>query len=244
MSHPGRDRWLVSYADFITLLFAFFTTLYAISTVDEGKLAGVAQGLQQALNRDAVAPDMVAHGRGISAPTVTHEDAARLAAERAAADEARRRLTSALAADFAADALELRDDPRGLVVSIPEAGAFAVGSADLSPAADEVLRRLAAALSTLTVPVRIEGHTDDVPIHTARFASNWELSTARATRVVALLIDAGLSPERLSAAGYSEFHPRVANDSPASRARNRRVDVVVLTATAAAAQEPLAQVPR
>jgi len=84
----------------------------------------------------------------------------------------------------------------------------------------------------------VSGHTDDVAIHGARFASNWELSTARATYVVQRLIEEGVEPERLSAAGYSEFHPRVANDSPESRARNRRVDIVILTVLSAASEEP------
>ena len=119
-------------------------------------------------------------------------------------------------------------DPRGLVVSLREAGAFATGSADLSLTARAVLAQVAQSLSEVGNGVRVEGHTDDVPIHTVRYRSNWELSTERATNVVALLLGAGVHPRRLSAAGYGEFHPRVANDGDLSRARNRRVDIVIL----------------
>jgi chemotaxis protein MotB len=240
MRVPNRDRWLVSYADFITLLFAFFTTMYAISTVDQGKLAGVAEGLHDALNRHdggGVAKAGVGPGGGLL-PEAGRSVVGNSAARGAEALDVRRTVLDALRGDLDAGRLEVRDDPRGLVLSIPEASAFATGSADVSPAAESVIARLAGALKRVPTPARIEGHTDDVPIHTARFASNWELSTARATCVVQRLIAQGIQPERLSAAGYSEFHPRVANDSPESRARNRRVDVVILTALAAAAEEP------
>jgi chemotaxis protein MotB len=124
------------------------------------------------------------------------------------------------------------------VLSIREAGSFATGSADLSLVARGLLGDVATSLREVGNFVRVEGHTDDVPIHTPRFASNWELSTARATTVVAFLLEAGLPPRRLSAAGYGEFHPRVENDSDASRARNRRVDMVVLNPVTLAREEP------
>ena len=110
-----------------------------------------------------------------------------------------------------------------------EAGSFATGSADLSGTAHGVLREVAATLGGVGNIVRIEGHTDDVPINTARFHNNFELSTARATTVIAFLIAQGLAGPRLSAAGYGEFHPRASNESDASRAQNRRVDLVVLS---------------
>lgn len=217
---PGasRDRWLVSYADFITLLFAFFTMMYAISTVDEGKLSRVAVGLHQALD----APEVTSAGvkSRIPAAGVNLLDQERI--------DPRVVLERDMAEDLRSGRMELLQDARGLVLSIPEASAFAVGSADLSESAQAAIGRLAASLRGLDSPVLIEGHTDDVPIHSARFASNWELSTARATAVVQWLIErGGLAPNRLSAAGYGEFHPRVPNDSPDARARNRRVDVVI-----------------
>jgi len=116
-----------------------------------------------------------------------------------------------------------------------------MGSADLSPAARGVLREVADAMQDVDNPVRIEGHTDDVPIHTARFQSNWELSTARATTVIAFFVqERGLSPTRFSAAGYGEFKPRVTNDSQDARAQNRRVDIVILNDATRKAEEPVA----
>jgi chemotaxis protein MotB len=228
----SRDRWLLSYADFITLLFALFATLYASSTVDANKLATVAQGLQRAFDLPAARrPGIVVAGGGV------------LPAGRgivgAGEPDARTEIQSELGEDLRAGRLELSEDGRGLVLSIPEASAFPTGTADLSPAAQAAVTRMAAVLARLPNGLRVEGHTDDVPIHTARFTSNWELSAARAIRVVELLIQRGpLSPDRLSAAGYGEFHPRVANESPSTRAQNRRVDVVILSPATRAAEEP------
>ena len=131
------------------------------------------------------------------------------------------------------------EDPRGLVVEVPEAGAFESGKAELSTDAARMMRRVAAMLVGLPNSVRVEGHTDDAPIRTTKFASNWDLSTARATTVVAFLIaGGGVDPTRLSAAGYSQFKPRAGNHTAAGRTRNRRVDLVILNAATARAEEP------
>jgi chemotaxis protein MotB len=131
-------------------------------------------------------------------------------------------------------------DHRGLVITVRESGSFPVGSADLGDHARALFREIGRSLADLPNSVRLEGHTDDVPIHNGRFSSNWELSTARATAVVAFFVErVGIAPDRLSAAGYGEFHPRVANDSADHRARNRRVDIVVLNAKTEKTEEPL-----
>ena len=120
-------------------------------------------------------------------------------------------------------------DARGLILSLPEEAAFAVASSDVSGEARQMVDRIAAAVAPTPNSIRIEGHTDDVPIRTSRFQSNWELSTARASAVVEYLVTtSGLAPGRLSAAGYGEFHPRVPNDTPENRAANRRIDIVIL----------------
>ena len=217
----SRDRWLISYADFITLLFAFFPTRrssdLAISTVDDSKLTRVAVGLQDAL----AVPDAARHP-GNKIPAVGES---LLTQEQL---DAKAILKRDMAEDLESGRMELLEDGRGLVLSIPEASAFATGSADLSPTATQAIGRLATSLREVRNTVLIEGHTDDVPIHTVRFASNWELSTARATAVVQWLIErGGVEASRLSAAGYGEFHPRVPNESAQARARNRRVDVVI-----------------
>jgi chemotaxis protein MotB len=154
-------------------------------------------------------------------------------------EELRARLAGRFAEDIRQDRVELRTDRRGLVISIREAGSFETGSADLSAVTRELLGEIAEPLRDVGNLLRIEGHTDNVPIHTERFASNWELSTARATAVVAFLVEEiGMEAVRLSAAGYSEFHPRDTNESPATRARNRRVDIVVLNPVTSEAEEP------
>jgi chemotaxis protein MotB len=191
----GRDRWMVSYADMVTLLFACFAALYASSVVP-ATAAAEPEDLKEA---EAAAN-------------------AALAAE----------ITNALSrVDPNGDVL-VKLDPRGVVVSLPEAGSFGVGQADLSQAARQVIREVADVLEQNPGEIRIEGHSDDVPITTSRFASNWDLSAARATEVIRfLLAQTAIAPDRLSAAGYGEFRPIVANDSPESRAKNRRVDIVV-----------------
>lgn len=223
----SRDRWLISYADFMTLLCAFFTALYASS------LAG-------ASSTEAPAPVAVA----APAPVVEVTPPPAPAPEPSSAARLRAQLESDLAPELEAGYLQLVDDPRGLVIEIPEAGAFEVGQAALVPDAARMLARIAAVVAALPNAVRVEGHTDDRPIRTARFASNWDLSTARATRVVEYFITSGgIAPSRLSAAGYAEHHPRDENGTPAGRARNRRVDVVLLNDGTARAEEPAGGLP-
>jgi chemotaxis protein MotB len=219
---PAHERWLVSYADFITLLFAFFATMYAISSVDAMKLTKVAHALQ-------VAFDDSPRGRSISSGSgLLPQRGSRLVAGIDAGLDLRTVVTRELDEAITTRRLDVVADPRGVVLSIPEAGLFAQGSDELSPVALPLIASVAATVARLPNAVRVEGHTDDLPIHTTRFRSNWDLSTARAASVIEVLIERGLEPRRLSAAGYAEFRPRVPNGSPAARAQNRRVDVVIL----------------
>lgn len=232
-SRVSRDRWLVSYADFITLLFAFFATLYAISSVDSQKLSTVAHALQIAFD-DSAKGRSLASGQGL-----LPENGVLVAGqpERSSA-EVQARVSSELAAELASERLELIVDRRGVTLSIPEAGTFAIGRDELSETAQQLVARVANTLDGFSNSVRVEGHTDDVPIHNVRFASNWDLSAARASRVVEFLIGRGIGPERLSATGFAEFHPRAPNTSPENRASNRRIDLVILNAATHSAEEP------
>lgn len=229
----SHDRWLVPYADFVTLLFAFFTALYAVTLVDATRLPDMADGLREAMGSPPVT-------RAATAAPEDDTAAAPPDIDPPPADVSpREEVEQALAADLAAGRLELTEDRRGLVLAVPEAYSFQTGRDDLSEDAERLMARVANLLKTLPNAVRVEGHTDDTPIHTARFTSNWDLSTARATRVVAFFITtAGLAPTRLSAAGYSEFHPRAGNDTPEGRARNRRVDIVILNQATVVSEEP------
>ena len=221
-SRAGQDRWLLSYADLVTLLLALFTTLYAASSLDAQKLGPLSFSLREAFD----APPLIAkehEDRGSIVPPVT------IVAGDARRSELQARLARDLADALQLDRITMHRDARGLILSLPEEAAFGTASSDVSAEARGLITRIAAAVGTTDNAIRIEGHTDDVPIRTSRYASNWELSTARASAVVAFLVqETQLAPERLSAAGYGEFHPRVANDTPENRARNRRIDIVIL----------------
>jgi chemotaxis protein MotB len=262
----NHERWLVSYADFITLLFAFFTTLYAISNVDLQKMNRLVSALQVAFDTKGIQGAVHKAGltsgpnaslktptlaSGVNQPSVAAgaEDLRKLPPKvlaelgrgylEATLSEVRSRLSERLAPSIQQGRVALEIDRRGLVVSIRESGTFATGSADVSPTMRALIGEVGGALRAVPNFVRVEGHTDDLPIHTTRFASNWDLSTARATAVVAFLIqEQGIPPSRLSAAGYGEFHPRAPNDGEANRARNRRVDIVILNQTTTQAEEP------
>jgi len=208
----GHERWLVSYADFITLLFAFFTTLYAISTVDLQKMHHLVSSLQVAFDTKGIPGAVHETGlssdqsmsvktdtlrEGVNAPTLAAgvtelpKLPPKVLAElgrgylEATLSDVRRRLDETLKPAVLDGRVSLGIDRRGLVVSIRESGTFPTGSADISDGMRMLIGEVGAALKTIDNFVRVEGHTDDIPIHTARFASNWELSTERATAVVA-----------------------------------------------------------
>lgn len=233
-AHVARDRWLVSYADFMTLLFAFFATMYAISSVDAKKLSSVASAMHSAFDdRAGSQPAPIAPTRGGSASIGAISGEQSTAAVEAA-------VSAELADELRSEQLQLFVDRRGVTLSIPEAGAFGTGSDELSETAQTLVSRVAVVLNRFPNNVRVEGHTDDIPIHTLRFQSNWDLSAARASRVVEFLIARGLGPVRLSATGYGEFHPRAPNNSAEMRASNRRIDLVILNSATTNAEEPTA----
>jgi chemotaxis protein MotB len=240
--HANHERWLVSYADFITLLFAFFTTLYAISTVDQKKAGKLMYSMRTAFNveffpheatpaRSPIGPKiveivnaMVGSSGGVGKQPGGEGD--RVGRYRAVSDR-----LQTLGQDAAMTKIvSVREERRGTVVSMAEAGFFESGSATMRPDGHAALARIAAAIGSdgPALDIVVEGHTDDRPVRGRRFASNWELSTARATEVIGLLIrEHGFSPDDLAAAGYGEYHPVASNDTTEGRARNRRVDLVV-----------------
>ncbi len=241
--HVNHERWLVSYADFITLLFAFFVVLYSTSQVDNkkvvqvsaaihgafqelGAFAGSAQGsvmrveaappgLQQVTNLDSgltTDSSNTGAGNGLDIDRLKHE------------------LEQALGTQIKRHEIEMRVTPEGLVVSLREIGFFQSGRAELLQDGRNTLARIAKILGDKGFQIRIEGHTDNVPIHTGQFKSNWELSTARATSVVALLVERyRFEPTQISAAGYSQYHPAASNGTEEGRKVNRRVDLVVVS---------------
>jgi chemotaxis protein MotB len=220
-SRSGHDRWLISYADLVTLLLALFTTLYAASTIDAQKLGPLSSSIREAFDTPAAAAVPGAAPAVVAPVTVVAGAPPR--------EDLQLRLARDLAEAIKLDRVRMHRDARGLILSLPEEAAFAVASSDVSGEARQMVDRIAAAVAPTPNSIRIEGHTDDVPIRTSRFQSNWELSTARASAVVEYLVTtSGVAPARLSAAGYAEFHPRVPNDTPENRAANRRIDIVIL----------------
>ena len=245
----GHDRWLVSYADFITLLFGFFVVLYAFARADEKKQQQVshaidtafhAMGMAQTAPGASSAPGSAgsssdpgqAAGSAESANPVATEDILTPIQIRDDLDRLRLDLTHSLSGQVASHSISLEMGRDGLVISLREAGFFQSGSAAPKPEALPTLRFIAARLGATPYDLRIEGHTDNVPIHNAQFNSNWELSTARATGIAQLFLELeAISPDRISAAGYAEYHPVASNATLEGRAQNRRVDLVVLPRT-------------
>jgi len=240
-SRVTHDRWLVSYADFITLLFGFFVVLYAFAKADQKKQIQVSQAIHSAFRSMGVfpvteqdSPASFAAGadhavQPANASALMSEDLLTPAQIKDDLDRLRRELTQTLSSQIANHSISLEMGRDGLVISLREAGFFDSGPATPKPEALPTLRKIAARLGGTPYDLRIEGHTDNVPIHNAEFASNWELSSARATRIARLFLDMkAVPPNRLSAAGYAEFHPVANNDTPEGRAQNRRVDLVVL----------------
>ncbi len=246
----SHDRWLVSYADFVTLLFAFFVVLYATAQVDKQKALRLSNAIESGFQElgvfrngdpeavSAAVPDSAE----VSSPKAAAPPSAQEILRQHDLSAIRSELERALAPEIRQNDVALHLDADGLVVSLREMGFFDSGSASIKPGAENAFRRIALILRDHACFVRIEGHTDNVPIHTAQFASNWELSTARATDLVKALVERyEISADHLSAAGYAEFHPVSSNDSVKGRQLNRRVDVVILRAGHSAS--PSAQAP-
>lgn len=247
----NHDRWLVSYADFITLMFAFFVVMFASARMDQKKAARLSLAIESAfqqlgafevIKRGAIKGG----GRQLTSLAETIGDDAALNLTRTSnpapgmaelnhkpedLEAIRAELEKALAPEIMRREVALRVRPDGLVVSLREIGFFDSGSATIKPEAEDAFGRVTHVLGQHGCALRIEGHTDTVPIHTARFSSNWELSTARATEVVKVLVERySFAADRLSAAGYAQFRPVADNSEPQGRQLNRRVDIVILEA--------------
>lgn len=157
------------------------------------------------------------------------------AAQKGSLDQLQKQLEVALSQEIERKEISMHREPDGMVISLREVGFFESGSAQMKPESQPAFDRIAVLLRDRGFRLRIEGHTDNIPIHTSRFSSNWELSTSRATELVRLLIVRdGFDPNRLSAAGYAEFHPVASNATAEGRGANRRVDIIVLGQSAPA----------
>jgi chemotaxis protein MotB len=228
--HTNHERWLVSYADFMTLLFALFVVLFASSNHDKKSIQRVSKAVKDGFQEmGAFSSD-----HSTLAPTNNGEAMPPPVPANAGIDllELQRKLKHALGKEIERQEIVLRATPEGFVISLHELGFFNSGEAQLMPGAGDKIKRIAEVLTTYGLDMRVEGHTDDVPIHNATFASNWDLSTARAMAVAMMLLnESSVDPQRISIAGYAQYHPAANNDTPEGRRANRRVDIVVVSAS-------------
>lgn len=251
----NHERWLVSYADFITLLFAFFVVLYATAQVDNrrvvqvaaaiksgfqemGAFSGTGQGGQAApltagSSTGPAAPQLARLVNDLSKPDPAHAE------PRIPLSQVKSELEKSLGDELRKRKVELRVIPDGLVVSLREVGFFNTGEAQLLPEALPVLTHIAQVLAQGGFEIRVEGHTDDVPIHNQKYSSNWELSSARATEVVLMMVEqCGFEPDHVSVAGYAQYRPVASNSTEDGRRKNRRIDLVVVSGPAEAESQP------
>nr|WP_314898953.1 flagellar motor protein MotD [uncultured Deefgea sp.] len=236
--HENHERWLVSYADFITLLFAFFVVMYAISSVNEGKYKVLSNALVDAFKQpQTYAPKVQLDNQAIKgappklmvipAPSTLpnnpklEEQAQKM---RGMAGDLRQSLGSLIDQGK----VKVTQSKRGIAVEISDSILFDTGRADLQISSQEALLAIASLVQNSDNLIQVEGHTDNQPIRAGQFPSNWELSAARATSVVRLFEQAGVAPQRMAAIGFGEFRPMDSNDKVQGRAKNRRVTLNIL----------------
>jgi chemotaxis protein MotB len=225
--HENHDRWLISYADFITLLFAFFVVMYAISAVNESKYRVLASSLGDAFGRAPVAGE--APPPSPSSPGQSSRTSPNVQEEQAHMTKMASTLLDVMAPLVKEGKVRVTQSRRGVSIEINANVLFEPGRAELQPGSLTVLRAVADKLRNEPFNLEITGHTDLLPISNSVFASNWELSAVRATSVVRLLAENGIAPERMLAIGREASKPIAPNNTPEGRSRNRRVELMILS---------------
>ncbi len=241
-SEPNQDRWLVSYADFITLLFAFFVVMFATAQTDNSKTRAVSESVKKALQNDSFknAFSMLLGGK----PDAKGQGSAMRpgsGGEKLKGADQDGLTLDGIDADFVGSSAEgdperaagFEYDLARLDDQLYPNRALSFGGDEIAPDFYPTIQTIADAMNKVQNPARAEGHTDSVPIHTSRFRSNWELSAARSIALVEILTKFGVARERLSIAGYADTAPVDNNDTELGRQNNRRVDIVILNQTAA-----------
>ncbi|MBW0146736.1 flagellar motor protein MotD [Marinobacter arenosus] len=237
----NKERWLISYADFITLLFAFFVVMYSVSSVNEGKYKVLSETLTGVFNAPQRSVEPIAVGEQPPRSTATPSDAVippavteaprNSESDAQARTEALRTMADQLAMEFdeliEQGVVTMETSDRWLELNLPNSLLFGSGDAEPHYDAFEVVQKIARVLRDRDNAVKVEGFTDNQPINTPRFPSNWELSTARAAAVVRMLTMEGVEPERMAAVGYGRFQPVARNDTNEGRRRNRRVVLLI-----------------
>lgn len=233
----NQERWLLTYADLITLLLGLFVILYAMSQIDKSKYQDFASALTQRFGNKMI---MAGH-RGITFDPSTKLGRAQAPLYSFSREARKQRLSNQLSMllqkQINAGSLQVRETSDGISINLLEFLMFESGKADIKPAAFPTLDTLTVFLSTVPYNIRVEGHTDNVPINTAQFPSNWQLSVTRAMNTGYYILQKGIIPQtRMSIAGYSEYRPVATNDNYEGRAQNRRVEIVILSDTGSTEQ--------
>jgi len=238
--HENTERWLLTYSDLITLLLAFFIMMYTFSKQDAQKYQEVSEQLKAIFTGGV---SILKTGASTGSKTVIT-----LPQSSSAANDVEKRLEKEIqgmaeAADPEHKISVFRDE-RGIVIRVMDKAFFDTGRARLKDSAKEALSKIAPIIVSANSPIRIEGHTDNVPIKTNEFDSNWELSARRATEVVRHLVEKyNFPPERIEASGYAEYHPLAPNDTEQNRALNRRIEIIILQPGALPVPQTQAQTP-
>jgi len=217
----NQDRWLLTYADLITLLLGLFVILYAMSQVDKTKYQDFVSALTQQFGSKMV----LAGHKGITFQPAPRKGRAQ--ANKKGADESNK-LAALLKQEITAGEVVIKATSEGISINLLDYLLFETGKANIRPEALVTLNKISAFLDSIPNKIRVEGHTDNVPINTPQFPSNWHLSIARSMNTGYYVIQRGISPERLSISGYSEYRPVAPNDTPENRSKNRRVEIVIL----------------
>lgn len=241
----NHERWLISYADFVTLLFGFFVVMYSISSVNEGKYRVLSDALDEAFSKHDVAEtsdQLIEKGQRpttiqpIQLDHLMTEQQKREEQLSVEIQEERRRLKQIseqfeeiLEPYIAQELVEIKRDDFWLELEMKSGMLFSSGEAELSKTAIPLLKKIAEILRQTHNVLHVEGHTDNIPIDTVEFPSNWDLSSARASSVVKEFVNDGINPKRMAAVGYGEFHPVADNKSKQGRFKNRRVVLVLIS---------------
>jgi chemotaxis protein MotB len=230
--HENHERWLLTYADLITLLLALFMMLYAMSVLDLRKYQAFQEAFTQGMGGHKTQANDIAPETDdpIAVPSATPVSDSAKNLDQEELKKLKKRLEKQLADAGLKDEVQLELQSRGLVMNVVSGVLFDSASATLTQQGEALLGSLEVVFASIGNQLVVEGHTDPRPIRSSIFPSNWELSTARATAVLRDLIKEGIRDTRLSAAGYADTRPRASNATEAGMSRNRRVDIVILAA--------------
>lgn len=230
---PNHERWLVSYADFITLLFAFFVVMYSISSLNEGKYKVLSEAMEGIFNQPDKSLRPIPVGQ--EKPHGSGDGDAVAGAEADSVQEPLARMAGQIREEFADllgdGQLQVRANELWLEIELSSGLLFPVADAVPGQEGFDIVEKIAKILAPYDNPVQVEGFTDNLPIRTALYPTNWELSAARAASIVRMLALDGVAPERLAAVGYGEFQPVASNETAEGRAKNRRVVLIVSHST-------------